>query len=73
VVAFPNFFPSSPLLGLTAGEKAYIKRGRRWGLFAQMTIFRPDLVSVVWQRVGNCRTAVLLVSLFFALLAFLCC
>lgn len=30
--------------------------------FAQLTILRPDSVAVVWLRVGNCRTAVLLAS-----------
>ena len=30
--------------------------------FAQLTILRPDPVAVVWLRVGNCRTAVLLAS-----------
>jgi predicted nuclease of predicted toxin-antitoxin system len=30
--------------------------------FAQLTILRQDSVSVVWLRVGNCRTAVLLTS-----------
>jgi predicted nuclease of predicted toxin-antitoxin system len=30
--------------------------------FAQLTILRPDSVSVVWLRVGNCRTAVLLAT-----------
>ena len=28
--------------------------------FAQLTLVRPDPVSVVWLRVGNCRTAALL-------------
>ncbi len=28
--------------------------------FAQLTILRPEGVRVVWLRVGNCRTAVLL-------------
>ena len=30
--------------------------------FAQLTILRPDSVAVVWLRVGNCRTVVLLAS-----------
>lgn len=30
--------------------------------FAQLTILRPDAVAVVWLRVGNCRTSVLLAS-----------
>ena len=29
--------------------------------FAQMTLVRPEPVAVVWLRVGNCRTAQLLV------------
>lgn len=28
--------------------------------FAQMVTLRPELVSVVWLRVGNCRTPALL-------------
>jgi len=30
--------------------------------FAQLTILRPDTVAVVWLRVGNCRTSILLAS-----------
>lgn len=28
--------------------------------FAQMTVMRPEQVQVVWLRLGNCRTTVLL-------------
>ncbi len=31
--------------------------------FAQLTYVRPEAVTVVWLRVGNCRTAVLLEKL----------
>lgn len=30
--------------------------------FAQLTILRPELVKVVWLRIGNCRTQVLLAT-----------
>lgn len=30
--------------------------------FAQLTILRPEGVRVVWLRVGNCRTVVLLAT-----------
>jgi predicted nuclease of predicted toxin-antitoxin system len=30
--------------------------------FAQLTILRPEGVRVVWLRIGNCRTAVLLAT-----------
>ena len=30
--------------------------------FAQLTILRPEGVRVVWLRVGNCRTSVLLAA-----------
>ncbi|MBK9989966.1 MAG: DUF5615 family PIN-like protein [Verrucomicrobia bacterium] len=28
--------------------------------FAKMTLVRPELVSVVWLRLGNCRTSTLI-------------
>jgi len=31
--------------------------------FAQLTLVRPEPVTVVWLRVGNCRTHVLLAKL----------
>ncbi len=31
--------------------------------FAALTVLRPDPVSVVWLRVGNCRTPALLAAL----------
>lgn len=31
--------------------------------FAQMTLVRPEPVSVVWLRFGNCRTATLLANM----------
>jgi len=31
--------------------------------FARMTLLRPEPVSVIWLRIGNCRTAALLTIL----------
>lgn len=31
--------------------------------FARMTLVRPEPVAVIWLRVGNCRTPVLLATL----------
>jgi predicted nuclease of predicted toxin-antitoxin system len=31
--------------------------------FARLTLMRPERVSVLWLRIGNCRTAVLLATL----------
>lgn len=31
--------------------------------FAQLTLVRPEPVSVVWLRFGNCRTPVLLANI----------
>jgi len=31
--------------------------------FAQMTLVRPEPVAVVWLRMGNCRTPVLLAAM----------
>lgn len=31
--------------------------------FAQLTLLRPEPVSVVWLRIGNCRTSALLATL----------
>jgi predicted nuclease of predicted toxin-antitoxin system len=31
--------------------------------FARMTLLQPELVTVVWLRIGNCRTPVLLATM----------
>jgi predicted nuclease of predicted toxin-antitoxin system len=31
--------------------------------FAQMTLVRPEPVAVIWLRIGNCRTPVLLATM----------
>ncbi|MSU47708.1 MAG: hypothetical protein EXS37_01200 [Opitutus sp.] len=31
--------------------------------FAQMTVLRPELVAVVWLRIGNCRTPTLIATM----------